>query len=102
MDPVRPVSIPGLSPAGAPRPTSAPAAADGGESFAGQLRRQLDVVNRMQQETERGVEDLLTGRSDNLTDVFSAARKAEVAFGLLMEIRNKLVDAYNELKNLRV
>jgi len=56
----------------------------------------------MDNQAKQGVQDLLTGRSQNITEVFVAARKAEVAFSLLMEIRNKLSDAYTEIKNLRV
>jgi flagellar hook-basal body complex protein FliE len=48
------------------------------------------------------VEDLLTGRSDNVVEVFSAVRKADVAFSLLMEIRNKMLDAYTEIQQMRV
>ncbi len=71
-------------------------------SFASQLRQQLAEVSQMQAEADAGIEDLLTGRTDNITQVFTATRKADIAFGLLMEIRNKLVDAYGDLKQLRV
>jgi flagellar hook-basal body complex protein FliE len=37
-----------------------------------------------------------------MAEVFSAVRKAQVAFGLLMEIRNKLTDAYEEIQQMRV
>lgn len=89
------------------RPTtpSAPAGpAQGGEqtSFAAQLREQLEHVSNMQAEAEQGIQHLLTGQTDNITEVFTTARKAEIAFSLLMEIRNKLVDAYAELRQLRV
>ncbi len=70
--------------------------------FAGQLRQQLEQVNQMQAEADAGIQDLVTGQTDNITQVLTSARKAEVAFSLLMEIRNKLVDAYTELKQLRV
>lgn len=88
----------------APPSTAGPSApAPGGrDEFALQLRSQLEQVNRAQDEAEQGVQQLLTGRTDNMTEVFAASRKAEVAFSLLMEIRNKLVDAYNEIKQLRV
>lgn len=56
----------------------------------------------MQADADRNVENLLTGETQNITEVFVAARKAQVAFSLLMEIRNKLVDAYTELRQLRV
>ena len=89
--PVRPAAAPGRS-----------VAAGGGSDFAAELRQQLEQVNRMQAEADEGVQNLLTGRTDNITGVLTTARKAEVAFSLLMEIRNKLVDAYSELKQLRV
>src|SRR5512140_3524490 len=78
--------------------TGAAPAADGG--FADQLRQQLEQVNQMQAEADAGIQALVTGQTDNITQVLTSARKAEVAFSLLMEIRNKLVDAYTELKQL--
>ena len=90
-------SVTGPAGAGARR-TPVPA----GQDFASLVRQQLEKVNAMQSEADTEVRKLLTGESQNLTEVFTAARKAEVAFSLLMEIRNKLVDAYQEIKNLRV
>ncbi len=87
-------------------PQTAGAARRGGAgaagSFATLFREQLEQVSRMQSEADQGVQGLLTGQQTNLTEVFTATRKAEVAFSLLMEIRNKLVDAYTELKRMQV
>lgn len=73
-----------------------------GADFATAFREQLEQVSAMQNEADRKVQDVVTGKSDNIGDVFVAARKAEFAFSLLMEIRNKLVDSYEELRQLRV
>ena len=62
----------------------------------------LDEVNRLQSEADQGVQQLLTGETDNVAEVFAAANKAGIAFDLLMEIRNKLVDAYQEIQQIRV
>ena len=102
---VNPISTEHLTPAGRLRPTapSGPSEkAPQGAGFAAQLREQLQQVSRMQTEADEGIQNLLTGRTDNVTEVLTAARKAEIAFSLLMEIRNKLVDAYSELRQLRV
>jgi flagellar hook-basal body complex protein FliE len=102
---VDPISPDRLMPASPVRPNAAPGQPDkaaGGNDFAAELRQQLEQVSRMQAEADEGVQNLLTGRTDNITGVLTTARKAEVAFSLLMEIRNKLVDAYSELKQLRV
>jgi flagellar hook-basal body complex protein FliE len=98
-----PLSINGLRPSA---PTGLPGttkpATSAGEDFAALIKEQLLKVSRMQAEADENVQRLLTGETQNLTEVFTAARKAEVAFSLLMEIRNKLVGAYEEIKNLRV
>ncbi len=102
---IDPISSNRLTPISAPRPAgpTTPAATSPEKAdFATQLRQQLEQVSQMQTEADAGLQNLLTGRTDNITGVLSAARKAEVAFSLLMEIRNKLVDAYSELKQLRV
>jgi flagellar hook-basal body complex protein FliE len=95
---------PPLRPDAAARPQrsgeTAPGAADG--AFANTLRQQLEQVSRIQEEADAGVQRLMTGESQNITEVFTAARKAELAFGLMMEIRNKLVEAYAELRQVRV
>jgi len=73
-----------------------------GESFKDMLLSSLEQVNQLQQEASDGVDKVVTGEADNVAEVFSAVRKAGVAFDLLMEMRNKMVDAYNEIQQMRV
>lgn len=72
-----------------------------GKDFKSYLLESLDKVNQLQNEANDGVQKLVTGQTDNIAEVFSATRKAGIAFDLLMEIRNKLTDAYTELKQMR-
>jgi flagellar hook-basal body complex protein FliE len=72
------------------------------EDLAQALRDQLSEVNSLQTEVDTRAQAVALGQTESVTDLFSAARKAEVAFTMLMEIRNKLVEAYDELQNLRV
>ena len=98
-----PLTIHGLQPTQATAP-SAPAGEAGktdGKSFKDVLLDSLDQVNRLQQEASQGVEKVLTGETDNIAEVMSAVRKADVAFSMLMEMRNKLVDAYHEVQQMR-
>jgi flagellar hook-basal body complex protein FliE len=102
-DPISMNNLRPLAPIGPPGTTEpAGPAKTGGEDFAALVKEQLLKVSRMQAEADENVQRLLTGETQNLTEVFTAARKAEVAFSLLMEIRNKLVSAYEEIKNMRV
>jgi len=73
-----------------------------GKDFKSFLLESLDKVNQLQNEADQGVQRLMTGETDNVAEVLSTSRKAGVAFDLLMEIRNKLMDAYGELKQMRV
>jgi flagellar hook-basal body complex protein FliE len=74
----------------------------GGKEFKQLLMDSLQQVNQLQQEADAKVENLATGKSDNVVEVFSAVRKADVAFSLLMEIRNKMLDAYQEIQQMRI
>lgn len=94
-------ATPFIKPVGDCSTTQKPSNADG-KDFQSYLLESLDKVNQLQTEADVGVQKLLTGETDNVAEVFSASRKAGVAFDLLMEIRNKLMDAYNEMKQMRV
>lgn len=73
-----------------------------GKSFKDVLMDNLCEVNRLQQEAADGIERVATGQTDNLAEVLTAVKKADVAFSMLMEMRNKLVDAYREVQQMRV
>lgn len=73
-----------------------------GLSFKDTLLNSLSEVNRLQQEAAAGVEQLASGQTDDVANVFSAVRKADIAFSMLMEMRNKMIEAYQELQQMRV
>lgn len=73
-----------------------------GKDFKSILLDNLNEVNRLQAEADEGVQKLLTGETDNVAEVFTAVNKAGVAFDLLMQVRNRLVDAYREIQQMRV
>lgn len=81
---------------------AAPAEQAKGKDFKSILLGSLDEVNRLQTEADQGVQRLLTGEADNVAEVLTAVNKAGIAFDLLMEVRNKLSDAYEEIKQMRV
>jgi flagellar hook-basal body complex protein FliE len=91
-------------PVGKPSPSQPvkPGDNEQGQSFKDVLLDSLDEVNALQKEASQGVEKVLTGETDNLAEVFSAVRKSEVAFNMMMEMRNKLVEAYQEVQQMRV
>ena len=83
---------------------AAPAAtsATGETSFKDMLLDSIQEVNSMQQEADQAVEGLMTGEDVNPAEVLTAVQKADMAFRMMMQIRNKMVAAYDEVKSIRV
>lgn len=88
----------GVSPANASG--AGAAGSSGGASFADSLKNSINEVSQMQQDASKAVEDLATGKTDNVSGVMSAMEKSDLAFQTLLAIRAKLMDAYNEIKGI--
>ena len=104
VNPIQTAGVPGfVGPMSAPNGLGdAGGAAKKETSFSDILIDSLNEVNRLQTEADAGVQRLLTGEADNVAEVFAAANRAGIAFDLLMEVRNKLLDAYREIQQMRV
>lgn len=76
--------------------------ADGAPSFKDVLVQNLEEVNQAEQDATRAVEDLMAGRRQDLEGVILATEKADTAFRMLQAMRNKVMDAYEEIKQMRV
>lgn len=76
--------------------------AGGQVSFKDVLMKNLNEVNQLQEDADKSLQDFVTGKSQNMGEVISASQKASLAFNMLTQIRNKLQDAYDEVKNLRI
>ena len=66
------------------------------------LLENLKEVNKLQDDAEKGIEDLLSGKRDDVEAVMSNVQKADVTFRMLLQVRNKVMQAYDELKQVRV
>jgi flagellar hook-basal body complex protein FliE len=101
--PIGPAGVNPIQPAPPLPPTPGGAGADAaeGRSFSEFLSQKMGEVNQLQQESEQAIEGLATGKVQDLNKVVSAVEKASLAFQMMVQIRNKLVDAYTELQNIR-
>lgn len=77
-------------------------AAPTGTSFADTLKGQINEVAKLQQDASQAVQDLATGRTEDVAGVMTAMEKSDIAFKTLLAIRAKLMDAYDEIKNISV
>ena len=83
---------------GVARPTPGPT----GASFSDVLKNSIGEVSRLQQDATKAVEDLATGKTEDVTGVMTAMEKSDLAFKTLLAIRAKLMDAYEEIKSIQV
>ncbi len=78
---------------------------EGGEtpsvSFQDVLRETIRDVDKLQHDAETAIKKMAVGESDSVAEVMTAVEKADLAFRTLMQVRNKLVDAYEELMRMR-
>lgn len=87
------------------QPPQMPKASGGGANqpnFKDVLMENIEQVNKLQQEADQAIEDLHAGRRTDIASVMIAKEKADTAFKMLLQVRNKMVDAYNEIKDVRV
>lgn len=73
-----------------------------GQDFRQLLENELAEVNQLQRDAREAVEDLAAGRRDDLEGVIIATQKADTAFRMLLQVRNKVMDAMEEIKQVRV
>ncbi len=73
-----------------------------GASFMDVLDRSIGEVNRLHQKSELAVERLTTGENADIHGTMIAMKKAEVSFQLMMQMRNKVVEAYQEINRMAI
>ena len=69
----------------------------GGDAFASHLKSALNEVNEFQQTSEKAISDIATGQVKDLHQAALAIGKAETSMKLMLEIRNKALNAYKEI-----
>lgn len=72
------------------------------KSFVDTLNDAVNQVNQMQQEADKKMEDLATGKAKSIPDVMIAAEKADIALKLMVQVRNKVIEAYQEIMKMQV
>ena len=73
-----------------------------GADFKSMLMGNLKEVNALQQDATQAAEDLITGKRDDIEGVIAATDKADTAFKMLQAMRNQVMQAYDEVKQMRV
>jgi flagellar hook-basal body complex protein FliE len=70
--------------------------------FAAHLNSALGEVNELQQKADQAIQQLVGEGKGDLQDTMIALEKADVSFRLMMQIRNKVLEAYQEIMRMQV
>lgn len=80
-----------------------PAAEAGAADFAGMLKSAVEGVNTAQQDADQLAQAFQLGQSDaNIQDVMVSLQKANLSFQTMVQVRNRLVTAYQDIMNMQV
>ena len=96
-------SIPALPAVAQAAAAAAPApAASGTGEFASMLGSAIGGIENYRAQADQAVQKLVTGDGAELHNVALAVQRAELAFDLGLQIRNKVVDAYQEVMRMQL
>ena len=95
-------SIPGLNNIGQNLGVSGTtsSASGGGTGFVQTLKETMQKVESLQTEAEKQVEGMVSGKGADVHSAMIAVEKADLSFQLMMQVRNKIVDAYQQISQM--
>jgi flagellar hook-basal body complex protein FliE len=84
-----------------PTAPTAPSSAGSPGGFGATLKDAINQVNDLSDSSDQKVTELLQGDRQDIHNVMIAVEKADIAFQLMMQVRNKIVNAYQEVSKLQ-
>lgn len=86
--------------------TQSPARTEGAKgedgSFGELVTKALETLNRIQQEADSAAASMAAGEPVDIHDVMIALQKADLSFQLALQVRNRVVEAYQEIMRMQV
>jgi flagellar hook-basal body complex protein FliE len=83
------------------RPRS-PASSGQGENFGDLLKSAISTANELQKQSDVEIQKLMAGETQDLHTTLIAVQKADLSFQMMMQVRNKIVQAYQEIMRMQV
>ena len=84
-----------------PRPRSADEPKNG-EGFGQVLRDAISTTNDLQKQSNQDIQKLMAGETQDLHETMIAVQKADLSFQMMMQVRNKLLQAYQEIMRMQM
>ncbi len=73
-----------------------------GEGFGAILKDSIQQVSKMQMDAGKAVENLAQGKVESVHEAMIAMEKASISFNLMVEVKNRLLSAYEEMMRMQV
>ena len=73
-----------------------------GPSFSQTLTEAINNVNQLHVDADQKAQQLATGKTDDVAAVMIATEKADIALRAMVQVRNKIIDAYQEIMRMQV
>jgi flagellar hook-basal body complex protein FliE len=73
-----------------------------GAAFGEILKDAISTVNELQKQSDQDIQKLMTGESQDLHSTVIAMQKADLSFQMMMQVRNKIVQAYQEIMRIQM
>lgn len=70
--------------------------------FSDYVKQSLADVNRQMLNADQAIDDLVTGKNQDIHNTMISMQKAEISFEMVMQIRNKLMSAYDEIRKMSI
>ncbi|MDD5718363.1 MAG: flagellar hook-basal body complex protein FliE [Candidatus Krumholzibacteria bacterium] len=71
-------------------------------SFGEQLHAAIRAVDDLQTQRDELVSGMIRGQPSEVHEIMTAAQEAQLSFELMLEVRNKLLDAYQEIMRMQI
>lgn len=79
-----------------------PTPVGGAGSFSQMLTESIDKVNTHQVQADSAIKELVAGRSKNIHETMLTIERADASLKMMMNVRNKILDAYKEIMRMQV
>lgn len=71
-------------------------------SFGTQLQQAIRAVDDLQVERDGLVKEMVRGAPVEVHEIMTVAQEAQLAFELMLEVRNKLLESYQEIMRMQI
>lgn len=66
------------------------------------LKESVEKVNSLQKQADAAIDDLVVGNSKDIVQTMIMMEKADTSFRLMIQVRNKIIQAYDEIMRMQV